>query len=264
MDFATMIGIIAGIAFIIIGILINGKISDFYDFASIMIVLGGTFAATLITYPLKNVIGIVMVVRNAFASKSDNYNELINNITKLADVARKEGLLALEEAAYEIKDDFLQRGVLMVIDGTDSELIKNILETEVTFLEDRHRIGQGILETMGSYAPAFGMVGTLIGLINMLASLSDPDKIGPSMAVALVTTFYGIVLANLIFLPLAGKLKNKTARERLYKEMIIEGILSVQAGENPRMIKEKLLVFLPPEQRFAKSEKQRGTDSDEG
>ena len=172
--------------------------------------------------------------------------EIIGSIVNLAEIARREGLLALEDAAYQLEDQFMKRGILLIVDGTDPELVKNILETELVYLEGRHKEGQGIFETMGSLAPAYGLLGTIIGLINMLGQIDNPDAIGPGMATALVTTFYGSLFSNLIFLPIAGKLKVKNQEEVLLKEVMIEGILSIQAGENPRIIEEKLNAFLSP------------------
>lgn len=251
MDIATLAGIIAGISFIVAGIMMSGDLSNFYDTSSIMITLGGTFAATLISYPIKNIIGILKVVKNLFFTKVKDPSEIIGQIIELANIARKEGLLALEEAAYNLDDPFMQKGILLIVDGTDPELVRNIMETELTFMEERHNQGQAIFETMASLAPAYGMIGTLIGLINMLKTLDDPSSVGPNMAVALVTTFYGSILANLFFTPTANKLKQRSAQEMLYKEIMLEGILSIQAGENPRIIEEKLKAFLSPQERKA-------------
>jgi len=244
MDIATLIGIIGGILFIVVGIVFNGSIADFFDPASVMIVLGGTIAATLINYPLSRVIRIFALIRNAFISRGQDIEAGIDRILQMAMIARKDGLLMLENQAEELEDPFVKKGILLIVDGTSPELVKNMLETELAFLEDRHKQGQGILESMGAYAPAFGMIGTLIGLITMLKNLNEPSTLGPSMAVALVTTFYGVILANLVFMPLAGKLKNNSLQELLYKEIMLEGILSIQAGENPRIIEEKLRAFV--------------------
>ncbi|HHZ13088.1 MAG: motility protein A [Caldicoprobacterales bacterium] len=250
MDVSTLAGIVVGIAFIIVGIIINGTLQSFYDLASIMIVLGGTLAATMVSYPFKRLVGFTRVVKKLFFSSEDKPQDIIVRIIELANIARKEGLLALEEAAYGTDDPFLQKGILLIVDGTDPELVRNILETELDFLEERHQEGQGIFETMASLAPAFGMIGTLIGLINMLRKLDDPSSLGPSMSVALVTTFYGSMLANLFFTPMAIKLKYKSSQEILLKEIMLEGMLSIQAGENPRIIEEKLKAFLPPKDRL--------------
>jgi len=249
MDTATIVGFLAGIGFLIYGIFLNGSLGAFYDFPSIIIVLGGTIASTLISYPLKKVIKTFKIVKNAFTTSTLPINEVITKIIELSNIARKEGLLALEEAAERTNDIFLRKGIMLIVDGTDPELVRNILETELSFLEDRHKDGQGIFETMATFSPAFGMIGTLIGLINMLKTLDDPSSVGPSMAVALVTTFYGSVLANLLFLPIANKLKGRSSEEILIKELMVEGLLSIQAGENPRIIEEKLKTFIAPELR---------------
>lgn len=250
MDVSTLAGIVAGVAFIIVGIILGGTLQSFYDLPSIMIVFGGTIAATMVSYPFRRLISFTKVVKKLFLTSDEKPQEAIVRIIELANIARKEGLLALEEAAYGTDDPFLQKGILLIVDGTDPELVRNILETELDFVEERHQEGQGIFETMASLAPAFGMIGTLIGLINMLKNLDDPSTLGPSMSVALVTTFYGSMLANLFFTPMAIKLKYKSSQEILLNEIMLEGMLSIQAGENPRIIEEKLKAFLPPSDRI--------------
>ncbi len=249
MDLATIIGIIVGTSFIIMGIVLDGNILDFYNLPSIIIVLGGTMASTLVAYPLKKVLVTLKIVKKAFSGKDLEPGYIIKKIIEIANVARREGLLALEEAAEEIEDDFLKKGIMLIVDGTDPELVRNILETELSFLEQRHSSGKSIFDMMGTQAPAFGMIGTLIGLISMLKQLDDPKSVGPAMAVALITTFYGSVFANLIFIPIAGKLQIRSREEVLIKEIMVEGLLSIQAGENPRIIEEKLKAFLAPELR---------------
>lgn len=251
MDIASLLGIILGIFFTLYGILLTGDLASYISISSIVITLGGTLAATILSFPMKSFINLWKVLQKAFIHKEVPASEIIEEIITLANIARKEGLLALEEYGEKINDDFLRKGIMLIVDGTDPELVRNILETELNFLEERHSQGQGILETMGSFAPAFGMIGTLVGLINMLQYMDDPKAIGPNMSVALVTTFYGSVLANVIFLPLAKKLKVRSQSEVLIKELMIEGLLSIQAGENPRIIEEKLKTFIPPEQRIA-------------
>ncbi|KPU28211.1 flagellar motor protein MotP [Caloranaerobacter sp. TR13] len=261
MDLATAIGFIAGIVFIVWGISLSGSIKTFIDAPSLVIVLGGTIAATFISYPLSKVFKTLKVVKNAFMTKNVLPIEIINEIIKLANIARREGLLALEEAAENIEDMFLKKGIVLIVDGTDPELVRNILETELSFTEERHAEGQSVFEAMGSYAPAFGMIGTLIGLINLLKNLNDPASVGPNMSVALITTFYGSLFANLIFIPLANKLKGRSREEILIKELIVEGLLSIQAGENPRIIEEKLKTFLPPEMRKAMEKETEGEEA---
>ena len=238
-----------GLTFVIGGIATSGEFSSYFDFSSIVIVLGGTIASTITSYPIQNFLKTGKVIKKAFLHKEYSPDETIAKIIELANIARKEGLLSLEEQGEELDDDFLQKGIMLIVDGTDPELVRNILETELIFLEERHAEGQSIFETMGTYAPAYGMLGTLIGLINMLKHLDDPSTIGPNMSVALVTTFYGSFLANVIFLPLAGKLKIKSDKEILVKGLMVEGLLSIQAGENPRIIEEKLKTFISPEMR---------------
>lgn len=246
MDIATLAGFLLGITFLIIGILINGTLGTYHDSASIMIVLGGTLAATLISFPLPKFIETIKSVKHVFTGKEYRPGDVIEKIIDLANIARKEGLLALEEAAFQLDDDFLKKGILLIVDGTDPELVRSILETELSFIEDRHKVGQSLFETMGSLSPAFGMIGTLIGLINMLKKLDDSASIGPNMSVALITTFYGAVMAYLFFIPIAKKLNLRSREEIHIKEVLVEGMLSIQAGENPRIIEEKLVAFLSP------------------
>lgn len=205
--------------------------------------------ATLISYPLTTFLEVASIAKNAFQTQQQDLSETINTIVRFADKARREGLLALDEDADALDDLFLQKGIRLVVDGTTPELVRNILETELAFIAQRHKMGQSVFETMGAFAPAFGMLGTLIGLIQMLVNLDSPDAIGPGMATALVTTFYGSVLANLVCLPIANKLKTRSTEEIYVKEAIIEGVLSIQAGDNPRIVEEKLKSFLAPKQR---------------
>lgn len=248
MDIATVAGLFLGILFTLLGITF-GDLGAFWDLSSVQIVIGGTIAAVLIAYPLSSIKTLGKVFQKAFFHKQADDNEIIKDIINLANVARKDGLLALEEYAGKLDDEFLKKGIMLIVDGTDPELVRNILETELVFLEERHGQGQGMLEAMGAYAPSFGMIGTLIGLIKMLETLDDPSTVGPSMSVALVTTFYGSFLANVFFIPLAKKLSVRSQSEVLTKELMIEGLLSIQAGENPRIIEEKLKTFIPPEKR---------------
>ncbi|NLJ79148.1 MAG: motility protein A [Tissierellia bacterium] len=249
MDISTVVGLASGILVMILSIFISGELSVFWDIPSVIIVLGGTMASTLTCFPLRDFLDTSKVIRKAFLYRDESPDRVIEEIINLANIARKEGLLSLEEYAEGLDDVFLQKGIMLIVDGTDPELVRNILDTELVFLEERHAEGQSIFETMGTFAPAFGMIGTLIGLINMLRYLDDPSTIGPNMSVALVTTFYGSLLANVIFLPLANKLKVRSRSEVLIKELMIEGLLAIQAGENPRIIEEKLKTFISPEMR---------------
>jgi len=241
---STVIGISAGFICIIISILLEGALKDFYNLPSIFIVIGGTVAATMVAYPFKNLKRTLDAIKKAFSNHDIKLQDDIELMVHIANIARREGLLALEDELENIDDPFLKKGIMLIADGADAELVKSVLQTEVFFLQERHGQNQAVLMSMASYAPAFGMVGTLIGLINMLKNLDDPDSLGPAMAVALVTTMYGVVLANLVFGPLAKKLKVFTDRESLQKELIMEGMLSIQDGENPRIIRDKLMSFI--------------------
>lgn len=246
MDITTILGIVLGFGFIIWSIMLGGKIDWFFDPPSVVIVLGGMFSGFLVSFPLKEVLGFGKAAGKTMKNSEYDVEQIIKKVIELANVARKDGLLALEEAVSEIKDDFMQRGVMLIVDGTDPDLVKTILETEVDNISDRHQKSKSMFDTMGALGPAFGMIGTLIGLVIMLKNLDDPSSIGPSMATALLTTFYGSVVANLIFIPMATKLALKSNEEVLIRSVMIEGLLSIQAGENPRIIEEKLKVFLPP------------------
>ena len=225
---------------------------------ALMITLGGTMAATLINYPIHQVLGMFKVVKKAFVPHGPTAADTIRTLVKFAQKARREGLLALEDDCNQLDEPFLMKGIQLVVDGTEASLVRSILETELSFLEERHRGGAGMFDSMGALSPAFGMIGTLIGLIQMLGNLENPESIGPGMAVALVTTLYGTLLANLFFLPIAGKLKVRSADEILLKEVMVEGILSIQAGDNPRIVEEKLKAFLAPKNRDTVRSKDRG------
>jgi chemotaxis protein MotA len=246
MDIATLVGLISGVTLVIVSIIMGGNPGVFWSSSSVVIVVGGTLAATLINFPLGDVLSVLNTVKNAFFHKENPPETLIPKLVGFATIARREGILALESHASEAEDEFLEKSVQLAIDGTSPELIKDILTTELAFMEDRHAMGQSILLAMGTFSPAFGMIGTLIGLVQMLATLDDPAKIGEGMAVALLTTLYGALMANVVFLPAAGKLKVRTSNELLAKELVIEGILSIQSGDNPRVVEQKLKAFVSP------------------
>lgn len=259
LDIASIIGLIAGIALMVFGIAFDqasmswlwGNLTNFFDIPSVLITFGGSFTTLMTMEPsLKSYGGKLASFLLVLKPLPSNEVETIRTIIDLSNVARKEGLLALEEAANGVEDEFLKKGILLIVDGTDPELVRSILETELNCIEDRHNDVIGFWDKLGAMGPAWGMIGTLIGLINMLKSLNDPDSIGPNMAVALVTTFYGSVLANWICIPVVNKLKVKNAGEVMMKEVMVEGLLSIQAGENPRVIEEKLKSFLSPSSRI--------------
>ncbi len=247
MDISTIIGLVAGFTFVIISIgLGGGAVPRFLDWPSVMIVFGGVISALFVSYPMAKFIEGFKTVKHAFSKKDINPTEVISKINELALSARKEGLLALEEIAQDMDDQFLQKGILLIVDGTDAELLRNILETEIAFVENRHKDNQKFWDSIAELGPAWGMIGTLIGLIIMLDNLNDPSTLGPKMAVALITTFYGSMIANLVATPISNKLKLKSNEEILHKQVMVEGLLSIQAGENPRVIEEKLKAFLSP------------------
>lgn len=236
----------AGMGLVMISILMGGDAFIFWDSPSVVLVLGGTIATTLLNYPLSDVLSVMATVKNAFVHRQPSPESLIEKLVSFATIARREGILALESHSKNSGDEFLEKSIQLAIDGTSPELIKDILTTEIAFMEDRHSLGQAILVAMGTYAPAFGMIGTLIGLVQMLTSMEDPSQIGGGMATAILTTLYGAVMANVLFLPAAGKLKVRTAGELLGKEIVIEGILSIQSGDNPRVVEQKLKSFVSP------------------
>jgi len=246
LDIASFAGLILGLFFIVFSILASGNIMGYIDFNSVLITFGGTFSAVVFAFPLSSIKDALKSIKYVFFYKHYDSDDIIKSIIDLANIARKEGLLALEEAAMQIEDEFLQKGIMLIVDGTDPELVRNILETELAFIEDRHKGNQNVYEVMGALGPGFGMIGTLIGLINMLANLTDPSSVGPNMAVAIVTTFYGSLIANLFCTPVANKLRIRSSQEILLKDVMLEGMLSIQAGENPRIIEEKLKAFLSP------------------
>lgn len=262
MDIGLIGGIVAGLGLVLFGIISGGTpISSFIDPGSIMIVVGGGIAATFVQTPLSDMLGFGKIFGKAVKNPEFNTGQIIDKVIELANVARREGLLALEEAVDEVNDDFLKKGVMLIVDGTDPEMVKSILETELSNMMDRHKGGAAIFEALGSLMPAFGMIGTLVGLVAMLQNLSDPASIGPSMAVALLTTFYGSLFANLIWIPIGEKLKTKSGEEALLKQVMIEGLLSIQAGENPRIIEEKLKAFLSPSIRKTVGTQEEGEDN---
>lgn len=248
MDLGSVLGLILGIVLLVWGIVANGELITYWNFASILITLGGTIASVMINFPMKQLAKTGSLLKIAFTSEEKDPNEVIDLLVSFAESSRRDGLLALEEKIQDLDDDFLKKGIQLVVDGTDADLIRSILQIELAFLEERHQVGQKMFDQAGAYAPAYGMIGTLIGLIAMLVDLDDPDKIGAGMATALITTLYGVLLSNLVFLPIAGKLRDKSAEEILLKEVMIEGILSIQAGENPRIVEEKLRAFIPANQ----------------
>lgn len=254
MDIATLVGVIVAYALVIMAMVLGGRLGIYIDIPSVLIVFGGTMGVTLMAYPLAQVTGVMAVIKKSFFHKGEDPSAVIARMVDFATRARRDGILALETAAEEVEDAFLKNGIKLAVDGTDPELVNSILETELEYITNRHKSGVGVLECMGTYAPAMGMIGTLVGLVAMLQSMDDPSAIGPAMAVALLTTMYGAMIANMFALPLAGKLKERTGEEALIKTIVINGIMSIQAGDNPRIVEQKLNSYLAPAQRKSQFE----------
>jgi chemotaxis protein MotA len=233
----------------LMAILQGGSLSIFIDVPSMLIVFGGTAGVALVNFPLGDVLGAINIAKKAFLFKEVNTNDLLAQLMEFANKARKEGILSLQGAIDSIDDEFLVKALQMAVDGQEPDDLKAMLNTEIDYIAQRHSPGVSIFESLGAISPAMGMVGTLIGLVQMLQNMSDPASIGPAMAVALLTTFYGAVLANIIFLPIAGKLKTRSKTEILQKTIIVEGMGSILSGENPRVMEQKLHAFIAPKLR---------------
>lgn len=264
MDLASLLGMVISMVLVIFGIVYSktginfGVIVNFLDAPSALITYGGAFCATLVMNSFKSYTGGLGSIKLIFKMPTINTVEIIQKIIDLSNVARKEGLLSLEEAASDINDDFLKKGILLIVDGTDPELVRAIMETELDSTEARHKGNIKFWQDLGAMGPAWGMIGTLIGLVNMLNNMSDASSIGPAMAVALLTTMYGSLLSNWICTPVSTKLAANNDQEITVKTIMIEGLLSIQAGENPRVIEEKLKSFLAPKDRPASSDAEGG------
>jgi chemotaxis protein MotA len=252
MDLATVIGMVVGIGLILSALVLGGAPMAFVDIPSVLIVVGGVLAVTFIMFPMRTVIGSIQVAIKAFREDTWNLDAIIDQMVTLSRLARTNGILALEDAEREIKNPFLKKGIQLAVDGNEEELIRFIMATDVSFTKERHAIGQKVFKQMGAMGPAFGMIGTLIGLVQMLRTLDDPSSIGPSMAVALLTTFYGSLIANLVCLPIANKLEFRSKEEALAKQVVTEGIISIMQGANPKVLKDKLEAFVPPTMRKEK------------
>ncbi|WP_076412672.1 flagellar motor protein PomA [Shewanella sp. UCD-KL12] len=254
MDLATLIGLIGAFGFIIGAMVSSGGIAIFIDVPSVLIVLCGSLFVVMMKFNLKSFLGAMKIGVKAFMFKIDKPDELIEQSVTMADAARKGGFLALEEA--EITNSFMQKAVDMLVDGHDGDVVRDALEKDIALTEDRHKAGVSIFQTLGDVAPAMGMIGTLIGLVAMLSNMDDPKSIGPAMAVALLTTLYGAVVANMIAIPIAGKLELRMKEEMLNRNLIMDAVLAIQDGQNPRVIEGFLKNYL--------SEKQRQIDTTDG
>lgn len=246
MDFMTIFGLLGAIGLLVWSILLGGPLSLFFDFPSVVMVFGGSTCVTVMSYRPSDLKAFVKVATRSMLFKLPTPQMEIERIILYANLARKEGLLALEAKLQEVDDKFFAKGIQLVIDGFAADTVRDIMDLEHSFQQQRHGQGKKMMETVATFAPAFGMIGTLVGLVQMLANMSDPSAIGSGMAVALLTTFYGAVVANVIALPLAAKLDLRAKEEALLRSLMIEGIVAIQSGEKPQLIKEKLKGFLPP------------------
>ncbi|MGN0427970.1 MAG: motility protein A [Agathobacter sp.] len=254
MDIASLIGIVLGLVMVVFGIISGGGAAAFQyfiDIPSVIITIGGSISGTLACNKLPDFINGLKSISHAFKDNTKDPADSIKSIIDLANVGRKEGLLALEEAANGIDDEFMKKGIMLVVDGTDPDLVRGILETDVMCMESRHKKVIAFWEKWGELGPAWGMIGTLVGLVIMLYNMEDASSIGPAMAVALLTTLYGSLVANWLCNPIASTLKDNNDSEIVLRNITIEGLLSIQAGENPRVIEEKLKSFLSPSQRVS-------------
>ncbi|MDN5361793.1 MAG: chemotaxis protein MotA [Moorella sp. (in: firmicutes)] len=245
-DFMTIAGIVAGIGLMGGALIMGGNPKLFWNVPSLMVTVGGSFAAVLINFSFHDVKNVFGTVRQAFTTDLMDPEELIDLFGELARKARREGLLALEDDASRLDDPFFAKGIQMMVDAMEPEMIRQILETDMAYMARRHENGYGIFKTWGNLAPSFGLIGTLIGLVQMLARLDKPETLGPSMALALITTFYGAIMAYMIFIPLAGKLSLRSEQEMMLHQMMLEGIIAIQSGVNPRILEEHLRSFLAP------------------
>jgi chemotaxis protein MotA len=249
MDIASIIGLLSAFSLVFIPIVMAGDIGLFLDIPSILITVGGAVSATLMSYSLADAISVIAVVRNAFFTKPQDLEKIIDNMVELGEKARREGILALEREKGRLDDLFLIKSLQLALDGNEPATIETVMGIEISNLEERHKMGKTMFETLASLGPAYGMIGTLVGLIQMLKNLDDPSNIGAGMAVALITTFYGSLLANGIATPIANKLGRRSTEEILIKNMILFGVVSIHSGDNPRVTRDKLETFVPPKMR---------------
>lgn len=255
MDIATVIGLVGAFGLIFGAIMMGGSIGMFINIPSLLIVVAGTGMALMIFFPMKDLLNTISVIKKTLFAEDREPSEFVKKLVELCQLARQNGILALDEVSQEIKDPFLKKGLQMAVDGMDPEMLSSQMELEIEKLEERHKVGANIMTAGATIAPAMGLIGTLIGLVQMLQNMSDPSSIGPAMAVALLTTFYGAILANILFTPMGGKLKIRSQKEVLYNEVILSGVVSISKGENPRILESKILAMLPPKQRQSSFDK---------
>lgn len=256
MDLGLLFGFLATWALIVWALLSGGDITYYIDIPSVILVIGGSATIVFLVAPVRNVKRLLAVLRRALYPPHTQIEKLITDLVSYAEVARRNGILSLESVTKDIDDPFIVRGLQMAIDGTDPELIEQIMTAELDNLAERHDVGKGLLDTLGKYAPALGMIGTLVGLVVMLQNMDDPKAIGPGMAVAILTTLYGALISNAICLPLSDRLARRSAEEVMVKTIIIKGVMAIQSGDNPRVVEQKLRTFLPPGERKPEEDKE--------
>lgn len=250
MDIGAIVGIPLGFFLIVMAIIASGNsLLIYYDLSSVFITVLGSISALIVSVDMSTFRKFFVYLMIIYRKPKSNVGEIIRQLVTFSEKSRREGLLSLEDEVDNLTDKFFQQGIRLVVDGTDPEVIKNILYNQLNQMNARHEIGIKMFEDWGKLAPAFGMIGTLYGLVAMLSSLGDPSQIGKGMATALITTFYGTILANLVLVPIKNKLMLRDGAETAEREIILEGILSIQSGDNPRVVEEKLLAFVPPKQR---------------
>lgn len=246
MDLGTLFGFIGTWVLIIWAMLAGGKLVYFIDAPSLILVIGGSFSVLFFCFPISAMKGVMSVIKKGFFYQSQSIEKLIEDLVSYAEIARRDGILSLENTTKDIEDSFIVQGIQMAVDGTDPELIEQIMTNDLDNVIERHAEGKLILDSLGKFAPAYGMIGTLVGLVLMLQNMSDPASIGAGMAVAILTTMYGAIIANAFALPLAERLARRSAEEILYKTVIVKGVMAIQSGDNPRIVEQKLRIFLPP------------------
>ncbi|MHC4561691.1 MAG: motility protein A [Planctomycetota bacterium] len=249
MDIATVLGLLAGVCCVLVSVLAGGGAGMFFNIPSMAITIGGMLASTMIHFSLGQLMAISQILKKTLFFKMPEEPELIQKMVNYSAINRRDGALALEQHLKDADDQFLTMGLQMVIDGQTEEAIDKQLTMEIEYLQSRHQDGKRIMEFMGSSAPAWGMIGTLIGLVQMLGNLQDPSSIGVGMATALITTFYGAIMANLVFIPLAGKLSIRSKKETMLREMVVEGLLGIIRGESPTAVREKMQTFISSKNR---------------
>ncbi len=250
MDLATIIGLVLAWGAVMLALVLEGgSPREYLNLPAFVLVVFGAIGATVVGNSIKTLSTIPGMLRVVFAENEYDLSEIIDKMLNFARLRRRDGILALEQAALREENAFLRKGIELIVDGTPSVIVREILETEVVAMQDRHKLGETVFTTLGGFSPTLGIIGTVMGLIGMLSKLSEPGKMGHAIAVAFMATLYGVALANLVYLPISAKLKTRTAQEVVAYEMIIEGILAVQAGDNPRIVETRMMAFLPPKER---------------